>query len=265
MWLISSARTSPPRCQAWQLLAIGIFASTLVTLAQAADPLPDIKQFANQPSPRFLVDWTHVRTGHPYKGRRAQKPHTGAHLYFQPPGKRLDPRLPSSYPAIYAIADGHVARIDESFKQREMFNRVLNKRLSNYRYGVTLAIGLKDGKPVHFHYSIEPMVDPGDRDFYKPFILVKRGQQVRRGQIIAYMYLPPHPELQSSAHIHFNLMDTGKREFMAPTIFTAEINRQFHASWGRRGLDGNQPIAACMGFRLTAKENPFGTGDQDLQ
>ena len=246
-----------------------LIGATLVLLstsaAGAAEPRTDIRQFAARPTPQFLIDWQSVRTGHPYKGRRAAQPHTGAHVYFQPLRKRLDPRMPASYPPIYAVADGQVARIDLAFKQREMFNRVLNRRVANYRYGVTLAIGLKQGQPVHFHYSIEPMVDPGDPNFYKPFILVKQGQQVRQGQIIAYMFLPEHPELQSSSHIHFNLMDTGQREFMAPTIFTAEINRKFHRTWGKRGFDGKQAMAACMGFRLTAAENPFGTGAKDLQ
>ena len=249
----------------WRTILTLTICWNLHATLQAADQLPDIKQLEQQPSSRFVIDWQHVRTGHPYKGRRATKPHTGAHVYFQPPARQLDPAKPSSYPPIYAVADGYVARIDESFKQREMFNRVLNKRVANYRYGVTLAIGLKDNHPVHFHYSIEPMVDPGSPGFYKPFIRVQRGQRVKRGDIIAYMYIPPHPELRTSTHIHFNLMDTGKREFMAPTIFTPEVNKKFHATWGKRGYDGNQQIPACMGFRLTAEENPFGTGEQDLQ
>ena len=248
-----------------QLLFNSLLCLPLAASLAAAEPLPDIGKFARQPSKQFLIDWEYVRTGHPYKGRRAVQPHTGAHVYFQPPRKRLDPSRPASYPPIYAVADGYVARIDQAFKQREMFNRVLNKRVANYRYGITLAIGLKQDQNVHFHYSIEPMVDPGDINFYKPFILVKRGQQVRRGQIIAYMFLPEHPGLQASSHIHFNLMDTGKRAFMAPTIFTAEVNQRFQRSWGKRGSDGNQAIPACMGFRLTAEENPFGTGPKDLQ
>ena len=51
----------------------------------------------------------------------------------------------------------------------------------------------------------------------------KKGQQVRQGQVIAHMYLPDHPQLQANSHIHFNLMDTGQREFMAPTIFTDKV------------------------------------------
>lgn len=252
----------PVTCPSFVII---LLANLIGNHAAAAEPLPDISKFAAKPSSQFLIDWQHVRTGHPYKGRRAAQPHTGAHVYFQPPARRMDPSKPTSYPAIYAVADGYVAKIDESFKQREMFNRVLNKRQSNYRYGVTLAIGVKQGKPVHFHYSIEPMTDPGNARFYLPFILVKKGQQVRKGQVIAHMYMPDHPQLQVNSHIHFNLMDTGQREFMAPTIFTKEINQQFHRTWGRRGFDDQQPIPACMGYRLTAPENPFGTGPQDRQ
>ncbi|MFP6602183.1 MAG: hypothetical protein VB862_06620 [Pirellulaceae bacterium] len=263
MWI--NPQPSPPSPATRSRLLLILLSSLLCTSTQAAEPLPDMRQFVSQPSSQFVIDWRYVRTGHPYKGRRAAQPHTGAHVYFQPPAKRLDPGKPTSYPPIYAVANGYVARIDESFKQREMFNRVLNKRQSNYRYGVTLAIGLKQSQPVHFHYSIEPMVDPGNVRFYQPFILVKKGQRVRQGQVIAHMYLPDHPQLQANSHIHFNLMDTGQREFMAPTIFTDKVNREFHRSWGRRGFDDKQAIPACMGFRLTAPENPFGTGPQDRQ
>ena len=44
--------------------------------------LPSIKDFHQRPSDRFLVDLEVVRRGHPYKGRRAERPHTGGHVYF---------------------------------------------------------------------------------------------------------------------------------------------------------------------------------------
>jgi hypothetical protein len=158
------------------------------------------------------------------------------------------------------VADGFVFRVDEYFKQREMFNRTLGKPVSNRRYGVTLAIALQESAAVNFHYSIEPMIDPEDSDFYKPFILVKRGQWVKKGDIIARMYMPPRAEFSRNTHIHFNLMDTGRRQFMAPTIFSERINAQFHAAWGSRGVDGGDRIPPCMGYRLSGPENAFGTG-----
>ncbi len=226
-------------------------------------PLPDISSFAKNKSDRFVVDMDMVRTGHPYKGTDAQRPHTGAHIYFRIPNKPIPARNARAFPAIYAVADGYVSRIDEYFKLRPIFNRTLGKPVANYRYGVTLAIARKDGAAVNFHYSIEPMIDPRDPDFYKPFILVKRGQRVKKGDVIARMYIPPRREFARNTHIHFNLIDTGKRQFMAPTIFRNEIVRRFHRAWGNRGLDGKTRIPPCMGFRLSAPENPFGTGATD--
>jgi len=104
----------------------------------------------------------------------------------------------------------------------------------------------------------EPMIDPGKEDFYLPFLRVKIGQTVKKGDIIAYMYLPTSRENENS-HIHFNLMHA--RQFQAPAIFDRKIVDGFHARWGsRRGSDGVVPIPACMGFLLLAPENPFGTG-----
>jgi len=206
--------------------------------------LPDISQFAANKSDRFPVDLDDVRTGHPYLGENAVKPHTGGH--------------PSSYPAIYAVADGYVTRIDEYFKLRAVYFPALGKSVSNYRYGVTLAIARKDNAVVNFHYSIEPMTDPDDRDFYKRFIFVSGGQRVKKGDVIARMYIPADPVKGQNTHIHFNLMDTGTRSFMTPSIFTDEIIREFHAKWeGRRALDGDVRIPPCMGYRISAKENPL--------
>jgi hypothetical protein len=65
-------------------------------------------------------------------------------------------------------------------KLREVYFPWLGKSVSNYRYGVTLAIAGKDGAPVNFHYSIEPMTDPGDPEFYKRYILVRMDSELRK-------------------------------------------------------------------------------------
>ncbi|MCP4786719.1 MAG: hypothetical protein GY903_17520 [Fuerstiella sp.] len=225
--------------------------------------LPEIDSFATSKSNRFVVDLESVRTGHPYKGTDASQSHTGAHIYFNLPDRPVPASDVEAFPAIYAVADGYVSRIDEYFKLRESFNRTLGKSVANRRYGVTLAIAVKDGAAVNFHYSIEPMIDPEDADFYKPFILVKHGQHVKKGEVIARMYMPPQTDFARNTHIHFNLVDTGQRQFMAPTIFTERINQRFHAAWGERGIDGGDRIPPCMGYRLSGPENPFGTGAKE--
>ncbi|MDG1896733.1 MAG: hypothetical protein P8J37_17660 [Fuerstiella sp.] len=225
--------------------------------------LPEISGFEKNPTDRFVVDLATVRTGHPYKGTNANQPHTGAHIYFRVPDEPIPARDVQSFPAIYAVADGFISRVDEYFRQRESFSRTLGRPVANCRYGVSLSIAVNDDAAVNFHYSIEPMIDPEDLEFYRPFILVKRGQRVKKGDVIARMYLPPQADFARNAHIHFNLVDTGQRQFMAPTIFTKRINQQFHATWGSRGVDGGDQMPPCMGYCLSAPENPFGTAAKD--
>jgi hypothetical protein len=97
--------------------------------------------------------------------------------------------------------------------------------------------------------------------FYRKFILVHEGQRVRKGDVIAYLYTPPKV---GGCHVHFHLMVDGKKWFLASAIFSAEIVKGFYdRCHGFREHDGGTPIPPCMGYRLKAEENPFGTGAQD--
>jgi len=229
---------------------------------QVLSDLPDIRLFQQKPSDRFPVDLNVIRTGHPYKGRQAQKPHTGGHIYFQLPERALPASRPQAFPAIYAVADGVISRIDYSFRLREMYEPALKRRVANRRYGIGLLFATMDGAPVEMHYSIEPFIDPEDDTFYEPFLRVRIGQQVKRGDVIAHMYLPENEQLAGKSHIHFNLTGGPKHRFMAPVIFNRGIIQRFHLTWGRFGFDGDQPIPACLGYRLAPAENPFGSGAQ---
>ena len=220
--------------------------------------LANISKFRVEKSGRFLVDLEWIRTGHPYKGVGAVRPHTGAHLYFRPLKKRLKATEVHRFPAIYAVADGVITRIDYSFRLREVYISALSRRVSNTRYGIGLAFAVSGGQPVEMHYSIEPFVDPGDPKFYDRFILVKVGQRVRKGEIIARMYLPDNPRVSRSSHIHFNLLGGPRRQFQSPSIFDQRIVKAFHATWdSRRGADGDARMPPCMGYKLGRDENPF--------
>ena len=113
--------------------------------------LPEISVFQTKPSDRFLVDIKEITGGHPYLGVDSPHPHAGAHVHFDntknrwPKGKDE----PANYPAIYAVADGIVCRIDTHFP--------LNG--GNHRYGLDLTFA-HDGKGAkyRFCYSIEPMI-----------------------------------------------------------------------------------------------------------
>jgi len=229
---------------------------------KALATLPKIAKFLEHPSDRFLVDMSVVRTGHPYRGRNARRPHTGGHVYFRRPEKPVPATEVDRFPAIYAVADGVISRVDYSFRQRPTPGPGSRLRASNTRYGVGLLFARSKGHGVEMHYSIEPFIDPGDERFYEPFILVKAGQKVKKGDVIARMYIPPDRKASEATHIHFNLM--AKRTFQSPSIFSTAIVTEFHATWDSRGgTDGGVRVPPCMGYKLAPRENPFGTGAKD--
>jgi len=216
--------------------------------------LPDISVFLTNPSDRFLVDIKEVTRGHPFLGVNSPHPHAGGHVHFDntknrwPKGKDE----PASYPAIYAVADGFVSRIDTHFANG-----------GNDRYGLDLTFA-KDqaGSACRFCYSVEPMCPEPSEGFYKKFLLVKEGQRVRKGDVIAYLYTPPSSG--DGCHIHFHLMIDGKKGFFAPAIFAPEIVKAFHEKCnGFREQNGGTAIPPCMGYRIGAEENPFGSGAKE--
>ena len=220
--------------------------------SSAADKLPSISVFATHPSDRFLVNLQEISSGHPFKGIDSAQPHAGAHVHFDNASNRwpVGGKAPTNYPAIFAAADGIISRVDFRFGQRD----------GNHRYGVDLAFAAtSSGTAYHLCYSIEPMIPEPSDGFYRKFIVVEKGQKVRKGDVLAYLYTPPRVK---DAHIHFHLMAEGSG-FLAPAIFSPELVRQFHAKWGGFGRDNGAPMPPCMGYRVSPDENPFGTGKRD--
>jgi hypothetical protein len=213
--------------------------------------LPDISSFLTRPSDRFLVDLDEITGGHPFKGADSPSPHVGAHVHFDNTNDRWSKGNgePSKFPAIYAVAGGTIERLSTHFPLSG----------GNHRCGFDLAFAHdRSGATYWFSYSIEPMTSEPSEGFYKRFILVHDGQWVRKGDVIAYLYTPPKVD---GCHVHFHLMVDGKKGFLAPAIFTQEIVQRFHdRCHGFREHNDGIPIPPCMGYRLTAEENPFGTG-----
>lgn len=208
--------------------------------------LPELASFATQKTDQFLVDMALVARGNPYMGRRAEHPHTGAHVHFEQSGHDW-PRggtAPENYPPIYAVSDGIIARIVETFN--------IGK---NDRYGVYLALAHEGNTLWSMDYSIEPYAPEPSPGFYAQFITVHNGERVKKGQIIAYMYLPGSDV--DAAHIHFELISLNEGKMKAPAIFTPDVMRQFHDTWRDGGIDGQSAMPVCMGWMLAADENPF--------
>lgn len=220
--------------------------STPTAKATPYDSLPSISYWQDHKTDQFLVDMEVIASGHPYKGVRATSPHAGAHIHFGddylswPRGGNSS----SDYPPIYAVVNGVIDMIEAHTHVGE-----------NDRYGVSLAIA-KDGSAIwDLDYSIEPMTPEPSANFYQQFMTVKKGDPVKKGQIIAYMYLPKEA---NGTHIHFHLRKSDHQSFFAPAIFSTDIIQAFRAHWANFGLDGGEAIPVCMGWKLSADENPFG-------
>jgi murein DD-endopeptidase MepM/ murein hydrolase activator NlpD len=218
-----------------------------------APALPPISYFREHPSDQFLIRMSDFTRGTPFLGARAANPHSGAHVHFENRDNRWPAggTAPENYPPVYAVADGIVDRVDYSFPVGD-----------NDRYGIALRIAQEGQAMWVVDYSIEPMSPEPSPDFYRPFLLVKQGDFVRKGDIIAYVYTPPKHD--DAIHIHFELIGgaPGQGVFQAPAIFTPEIVAQFYAGWHADRVEGGK-LKPCMGWKLGADQNPFGTGAAD--
>jgi len=251
--------------------------TTAPTTTVFESPIPDIGYFADNKSDQFLVDFEDIIAGHPFVGQRSPKPHNDAQVYFSNSDPRWEQAVnPSDYPAVYAVADGIISMAEGE----NAYYNVRDK--TNYQppwyhviYGFNLHFANKNGEKLMFHYSLEPYITLHDkpRDFYKQFILVEDGQRVRKGDVLAYMYISPFEERitgPNSAHIAFNLMfeNKGPWDVFPPAIFTEEVVNQFHEIYSepREGWDsssyGNdweraRGLPPAMGWMIGASENPF--------
>jgi hypothetical protein len=223
--------------------------------------LPDIREYQKLPSSQFLIDWSDLRTGEPYLGVNTERPHTGYHLYFQRPKANLDPSKPETYPPIYTVADGVVTRVDSAFRLLPIYFPERGKEVSNIRFGIDLTFARKGKNPVSFHYRIEPMTDPGNDPFSKPFLRVTAGYGVQQGDTIAFMYLPSDVHEVSASHIHFNLISGC--QFQSPSVFDESAAKCFQTTWGESRDKTIAKRPPFFGFGLNEQENPFGTGQKD--
>lgn len=169
---------NPSRFLVLVVLALIGCGQSSVPSAQSNADLPETSAFLTKPSDCFLVNIDEISRGHPLLGVNSPHPHGGAHVHFNnsknrwPKGKDE----PANYPAIYAVADGVVGHVDTHFGLPG----------GNDRCGLDL-IFAKDKKEAacRFCYSIEPMCREPSEGFYKKFLLVREGQKVRKGEVIA--------------------------------------------------------------------------------
>ena len=233
---------------------VGCNRTTLDNTLNTTNSVVDIQHFKTNPSDQFLVNYTDVIDGHMFKGANSLSPHSGAHVVFSThngPVQEL-----SYYPPIYAVADGQVSRVETYFQVNPSNSE------SHFRYGLSLIIAKQGDLDVVFHYSIEPFIDPLDSSFYLPFIQVKKGDNVKKGDIVAYMFQGSNQNL----HIHFHLK-VGDL-FQAPVIFSKSVMTQFLERISTKNGGGKNYVlydqgvptewmGDCLGYKITANENPF--------
>jgi len=254
----------------------------ITSTSQSEKSLPNITYFAKNKSNRFFVDFEDVIAGHPYVGARSPRPHNDAQVYFSNTDQRwINAKKPSDYPPIYAVADGYVNLPKSSF-----YNVVDHSDVDpawwHVAYNFTLRIAKDGNSYIEFLYQMEPYMIPDiigkPKDFYKQFILVTNGQYVKKGDILAYMYVPSFSEMAgskgASSHIAFSLIKQPKTIY-APAIFSEEVVAKFgdiyrnpKEGWESKsfGFDWNRGrgLPNGMGWMISGEENPFGDNTVDV-
>ena len=242
--------------------------------------LPDLSYFATNKSDRFIVDFEDVIAAHPYPGQRSPVPHNDAQVYFSNSDERWkNAKRPSDYPPIYAVADGIITGVD-SYSLNDHTD--YDPPWWHAKYGLGITIAREGNVNINFIYAIEPYINLENKpdDFYEEFILVKRGQVVKKGDILAYMYVPPAEEKvgpNSSTHIAFALARQGQSnwDMYAPAIFSKDIVEQFgnlwqnpKEGWGSTSYGNDwaraKGVPVGIGWMIDSSENPYGDWPLDV-
>ena len=211
--------------------------------------LPDLAALTTKRSDVLPIDITNASSVSPYLGARSQMPHKGLHVNFQGVGPFATSLNPASYPAVRAVADGVVTTVER-----------LRQAGSHQAYGLNLVIGRQGSDDITLNYSLEPFIMEPSPGFYTNFLKVKSGQRVKKGDVLAYLYVPPGQTSGTHLHVHMNVGKT----MGAPTLFTPAAVAQLQSRFGDPGgTENGVPLPACIGYKVDAGENPLGTGALD--
>ncbi len=215
----------------------------------AGTGLPDLATLTAHRSDVLPIDIANASSVAPFLGVRSQMPHKGMHVNFQGVGPFATALDPTAYPAVRAVADGVVSSVEP-----------LRQMGSHQAYGFNLVIGRQGNDDITLNYSLEPFVMEPSSGYYTNFLKVRNGQQVKKGDVLGYLYVPPGQT--SGTHLHFH-MNVGQA-MGAPTIFTPAAVAQLQSRFGDPGgVENGVPLPACIGYKVDAGENPLGTGAID--
>ncbi len=193
-------------------------------IQNSSSSFPDISTFKTNPANLFIIsdaDFTkYISWTSPFFGTNSSCAHSGGHINFTSTGAPYEVNL-------IAPVDGVISRVDNCFNLG-----------TNDKFDVSLNFAQYQNNPVSLDYSIEPFAGlkcANNPDFYKQYIFVTEGQQVKAGDIIAKI---PKFAPEGGTHVHFNLSANGK--MTCPNIFSQAIVNEF-ASKNQNGCNG-QPI-----------------------
>jgi len=191
-------------------------------------PKAKISDLVTNPSATFLTDASNSYSV--YGGYNCSCAHPGAHANFSVAGTYN----------VYAVTDGIVAQIEDCRTAGQ-----------NAKYNIVLAIAMSGSIPVLFEYSVEPFAgsscSSGGVGFSEQ-ILVKRGAEVKKGDLIARMVA-----VGSGAHIHFNLKADGAT--LCPEIFPTSVFAQTGAL-SSATCGGDTILANTFCHSVTSSEDP---------
>jgi hypothetical protein len=215
--------------------------------------LPLLSTFAKNLSSAFPVDFSKALLTIPYLGVNSKAPHAGLHVHWtnangdwtNAGGKDHV----TNYPVVRAFEDGFIDLVTNLYTMQTTNGQ------GHQRYGVVLAFArTASGRPVMADYSLEPLINEPSPHFYESFIKVHKGQKVKKGDIIAYLYVPPTST--GGTHLHFNLISDNQQ--MTPSVFTPEIVKSFASKYlDASYLNSGAILSACIGYGIGASENPF--------
>jgi len=211
--------------------------------------LPNLTTFQTNKSDVLPIDITHVYSIAPYLGEGATNPHQGMHFNFHDDGSFATVGEPSTYPAVYAVDDGIITHVE-----------ALRNLGQHEAYGIGLVVGQSNGHEATLYYSLEPFVKEPSPGFYSSFITVHDGQQVHRGDVIGYLFVPPGSTQGTHLHLHLNLGQVNA----TPALFSHSAIAAMHDKFGDPGgVENGQQLPECTGYKVSASENPFATGAMD--
>ncbi len=215
--------------------------------------LPLLSTFEKNLSSAFPVDFSKALLTIPYLGANSKAPHAGLHVHWtntsgiwtNAGGKDHV----TNYPAVRAFEDGFIDLVTNLYTMQTTNGQ------GHQRYGVILAFArTASGRPVMADYSLEPLINEPSPHFYESFIKVHQGQKVKKGDIIAYLYIPPTST--GGTHVHFNLVSDNQQ--MTPSVFTPEVVKAFSSKYlDASYLKSGATMPACIGYGISAAENPF--------